>query len=104
MDSGARVGATLKSPPVGIVAASAGDVVWLVRDARTVQCKSCSALGLLGARGVTSGTIPCLLQGPAADHPGTRTKTLVGLQPSGDSSHATQCSPASKTRFVGAAE
>lgn len=59
-----------------------------------------STLGLLGARGVHVRHTPCLSQGPAADHPGTRTKkSLVGLQPSGDGSHAIQCSPALQTRF-----
>lgn len=61
--------------------------------------KSCSTLGLLGARGVTSGTPPACCQGPAADHPGTRTKKLVGLQPSGDGCHAIQYSPVLQTRF-----
>lgn len=86
--------------PSAIVAASAGDVVWQVRDARKWKLyKSSSTLGLLGARGFTSGTPPACCQGPAADHPGTRTKKLVGLQPSGDGSHAIQSSPALQTRF-----
>lgn len=51
-----------------------------------------------------SSTPPAFQQGPAADHPGTRTikKNLVGLQPSGYNSHAIQMStgsPASQTRF-----
>lgn len=48
--------------PVGIVAASAGDVLWQVRHVYCVS-RTRYTLGLLGARGVTSGTPPACYKG-----------------------------------------
>lgn len=85
--------------PVGVMAASAGDVLWQVKHVCSVLCKSCSI------------PLACLVPGASRQaHPlpvtraGCRSsrhsdQKPVGLQPSGDSSHAIQCSPALQTRF-----